>query len=116
MPHLGAGAAARQLAGHVHQAAEVARNQYDSVTRRARVGLPRKLGLAAISLLAAPFSASRETAPPLAATLDLVTAAALPPSPRRPWLEDRVVWLLDLFAALDERQARGASVSRAVES
>ena len=88
--------------------AEVARNQHDSVTRRARVGLPRKLGLAARSLLAAPIPARGQHAPPLAATHELVAAAALPPRPRPPGLEDRLLWVLDLFAALDERQARGS--------
>ncbi len=97
----GIGAARLLYAEIGHQ---VVRNGFDSVTSRARVTRSRKLGLAVASLAAAARGAAADAAPPLAATRDLVMAAAMAPS-RRQGIGDRLVWTLTLFSELDARQA-----------
>ncbi len=93
--------AARRLYAAIGE--QVLRNDGNSVTVRARVGGARKLGLLARSLLATARPGPDCNAPPLAATRELVTAAALP-AIRRPGLEERLVWVLRLFGELDARQ------------
>ena len=89
---------------------QVARNGYDSVTQRARVGAGSKLALAGRSLLATPFLRAGPPVPPRPAVRLLVAtvASTAPPPPvRGPGWEDRVVWLITLFSELDRRQVRG---------
>jgi phytoene synthase len=98
--------------------ADAARHGYDTVTRRAHVPAARKAALLARSLAALVPAPSVAPAPPLAATRGLVEAAqiAAPPAraryaaPRRT-LDDRIVWVFDLFQRLqheDLRQELGA--------
>ena len=85
---------------------EVLRNGCDSVTVRARVPRSRKLALAARSLVAAVRPTPADAAPPLAATRDLVIAAAASmPRALPTGVADRLVWALTLFSELDARQA-----------
>lgn len=101
---------------------EVARNGFESVTRRARVPPSRKVGLLARSLAVAIFPGPAASAPPLDAVRHLVeaVAAAAHSSPARPvrWqrLDDRVTWLLDLFERLEQRQAVRRSLHSAERS
>jgi len=86
---------------------EVLRQGCDSVSRRAVVSRSRKLRLLAFATLASV----RGVAPPRIPTLDaarfLVAAVAasppVRPEPRRSF-DDRVAWLVDLFARLDQRE------------
>ena len=105
----GIGAARRLYAEIGHQ---VARNGFDSVTRRARVAPARKAALLARSL-AAVGPAAAFPAPPLEAARFLVDAVAAAPAwPASRWgLDDRVVWLLDLFQRLEQRQAARADLA-----
>lgn len=106
----GIGAARHLYAGIGRQ---VARQGYDSVTRRAVVPPGRKLRLLARSL----SDAARSPRPPgpvpaLDAARFLVDAVAAAPAPPRPvprvplWqaFDDRVAWLCALFDQLDARQ------------
>ena len=90
---------------------EVARNGYDSVTRRARVGGLDKLGHAAMAALPRPTPAGI-VAPPLPETAFLIEAVAAYPVPIPPrglpswWdLRGRVLHVLDLIERLREREA-----------
>jgi len=106
---------------------EVARNGYDSVTTRAVVPAARKVALLSRAVAATPFPASRNCAEPaLAENQFLVSAAAAegtPVSSRAAALRfshgtsrrragqavpqsagEKLIWVLDLFATLDERQ------------
>jgi len=92
---------------------EVARRGLDSVSARARVPGPRKawLLLRAVAHLA-PLAAARPQ-PPLAATRFLVDAAVAA-SPRvessgRRSVGERVVWTVDLFARLEQRDRQRAA-------
>lgn len=97
--------AARHLYAAIGQ--QVIRNGCDSVTSRARVPRGQKLRLAGHSLAAAARGRLPIADPPLAATADLVLAAATAaPRQRRASAADRVVWVVALFGELDERQAR----------
>ncbi|MDQ0445914.1 phytoene synthase [Methylobacterium aerolatum] len=97
---------------------EVARNGYDSVTRRARVGGGAKLALAGLSAFPS-YTFGRLGAPPLPETAFLVAAVtALPVArPERglpSWwdLRGRVLHVLDLIERLRERE----SFARAAQS
>lgn len=89
---------------------EVERAGLDSVSRRAVVSTRRKLAVLAARLSsgrAAP-SPAHLAAAPLAATQFLVDAVAATPvrsraSARSNPVEDRVVWVLDLFTRLEQR-------------
>ncbi|MBE7245973.1 MAG: phytoene/squalene synthase family protein [Actinomycetospora chiangmaiensis] len=90
---------------------EVARNGYDSVTRRARVGGWAKLDHALGALFARP-AMDKIGAPPLAQTAFLVAAVAALPVPVTTrglpswWdLRGRVLHVLDLIERLREREA-----------
>jgi phytoene synthase len=111
--------AARYLYDEIGHA--VVARQYDSVNGRARVGTARKLVLLAEAGFAALTRRRQHelTAPALAQTRFLVEAARAAPSideteeaPRQSW-SDRIVWVAELFAALEarEREAAGRSVT-----
>ncbi|MCJ2013003.1 phytoene/squalene synthase family protein [Methylobacterium sp. J-076] len=95
---------------------EVARNGYDCVTRRARVGGLAKLGHAFGAAL--PRPAMRGFAmPPLPQTAFLIAAVSAHPTPRSPgglpswWdLRGRVLHVLDLIERLREREALHGAV------
>lgn len=100
--------AARRLYAEIGR--EVARNGFESVTRRARVSPGRKAGLLARSVAAAVRPGPSASAPPLDATRALVEAVAAAPFPqtgrmRRHGFDDRIIWLIDLFEQLEQRQA-----------
>ncbi len=94
-------AAARLLYAGIGE--EVARNGYDSVSRRAVVPRRRKAQLLGRAVLAWARPGEADAAVPLHACRYLVQAAAVPA--RRVTgrsFDDRVAWLFDLFARLDE--------------
>jgi 15-cis-phytoene synthase len=90
---------------------EVARQHYDSISTRAYVGAPRKIALLLVACTAALASGPPLRAPALKSTQFLVSAVAeaLPPTAsvvagrEQAGIEDRVVWLLDLFERLERR-------------
>ena len=101
----GIGAARRFYAAIGHR---VAANGGNSVDARAVVPGAAKLGLVARAGFAVLRGGGSTALPPLPATRFLVVAAAgagVPPAP------GRLIWLLELFAALDARQS-GASGGR----
>jgi phytoene synthase len=82
---------------------EAARRGYDTVTQRVRVSGAGKTRLLAASLVALrPRRPAASAAAPLAATRYLVEAAYVPSLPART-LDDRIVWVLDLFARLQQQ-------------
>ncbi len=86
---------------------EVARRGLDSVNARARVSAPRKAWLLLRSAVQLMPSSAAGAVPPLRATRFLVDAAAAP-APRtdaaaRRGVADRVVWTVELFARLEQR-------------
>ena len=87
---------------------DIARHGYDSVSRRAVVSRERKMWLLGRALAAAVVAPRDATAPPLDAARHLIHAVAEapfhPPSPRPGPIEQRVVWLCDLFEQLERRQ------------
>lgn len=94
---------------------EVARQHFDSVSRRAYVGPSRKVALALVATFAALMPRSPSPAPALPATQFLVSAAtnAFPASMRSAGeassvIEHRVVWLLGLFERLERRHRADA--------
>lgn len=99
-------AAARRLYAEIGE--EVRRRGLDSVTQRAVVPPARKLALFAAVLASTIQPQSGQSGPPLAETRFLVDCIAGQPRARRPTagrIEDRVVWVLELFERL-ERQDR----------
>ena len=87
--------------------AEVARNGYDSVTRRAVVPGRRKLALLGRAVLAGMIPGEDDNTPALAACSALVQAAASPVrSVTRRRFDDRLAWLFDLFTRLDGADAQ----------
>jgi len=94
---------------------EVERRQFDSVSQRAVVSWQRKARLVADSVMAATRASVATSAEILdeagfllGAAQDLPASSALPTdSPRErarwPRVEDRVVWLVDLFERLERR-------------
>ncbi|MBK5929657.1 phytoene/squalene synthase family protein [Halochromatium salexigens] len=105
---------------------EVARNGYDSVTTRAVVAPGRKVTLLSRAVAATPFPGRRCADPALPENQFLVSAAAAKAGPARSRsavlrsdqvtgqhlteqqtpqsVGEKLVWVLDLFATLDERQ------------
>ncbi len=110
--------AARLLYAEIGQ--EVARNGYDSVTRRAVVPAARKVALLSQAIVATPFPGGDCKAEPLEENRFLIDAAAAAPRLRgcdaagRRRLGEKVVWVLDLFETLEERdrQARAEYAAR----
>ena len=95
---------------------EVARQGYDSVSRRAVVPRGRKLWLLGQAVAAMAPAPDVAPWPPLDAARHLVRAVAEmpPPRPRVPAsrlaeLERRVVWVCDLFEQLERRHSLRAS-------
>lgn len=90
---------------------EVDRRGPQALRQRAVVAPARKAQLLPLALLAAARSRDLEPIPPLAETRFLVEAVAAQPAPaasvvrdRRPaTLEERLVWVLNLFERLEER-------------
>jgi phytoene synthase len=86
----------------------LARNDHDSVSRRAHVPATRKLALLGRSLLATPALPAAHGAA-LPACQYLVDAAICEPTPARRFapavaLDARVTWLFDLFERLHDQQ------------
>jgi phytoene synthase len=97
-------AAARRLYAEIGQ--EVRRRGLDSVSQRAVVPPARKLAVLAPILGAVLGAPAKRPIPPLAETRFLVDAIAWEPLPQRstaPAVEDRLVWVLELFERLERR-------------
>jgi len=99
-------------ARHLYRAigTEIARNRFDSVTRRARVPGRTKFWLMGRALVdSAPVYARASEEPPLPETRYLVDAVtATQPRPatgRRRRVADQVLWVAELFATLNARDA-----------
>jgi len=97
-------------ARHLYQGigSEIARNGMDSVTRRARVSGRRKLWLIGLALFDAALPGPMAPdSPPLPETRYLVEAVAAtqikPAAECRRRVADRVLWVAELFATLNER-------------
>ena len=100
--------AARRLYAEI--GAQVARQGYDSVTRRAVVPRRRKAALLARSVGRAVIARRGEPGSPVLGAagflVDAVAAVGRPVAgPRWPALDDRVAWLCMMWGALDQRQA-----------
>ena len=95
---------------------EVARNGYDSVSQRAVVPAARKVALLSQALAATPFPGGHCKDPVLEENRFLVDAVAAAPAPaalnpapvHRRGIEEKVVWVLDLFEALEQRDRLAA--------
>ncbi|MBB1075817.1 phytoene/squalene synthase family protein [Rhodoferax sp. 4810] len=104
--------AARLLYDEIGQ--EVARRGYDSINQRAVVSGKRKMALLSRAVAVTPFPVNRAiAAPALSENQFLVDAIVATPVPTRARsavnpsnrsVEQKVVWVLDLFQTLDERQ------------
>jgi phytoene synthase len=99
---------------------EVRRRRFDSVSARARVSPSRKAELLARAIVAGFTPAYSDAAPAVPEASDLVDAAvesaATSAAPQR--TVDRVVWVLELFARLEQREAalRAPSAAGALAS
>ena len=88
--------------------AEIARNGFDSVTSRAVVPNGRKLRLLGWAMLTAMLPGRAAPTPPLQACRYLVQAVTVAPSDAvLGGIGDRVVWVLELFARLQQQQTLG---------
>jgi phytoene synthase len=103
---------------------EVANNGYDSVTQRAVVPAARKVTLLSRALAATPFPGRRCAEPGLAENQFLIDAAAAKATPAKPYpaqvrspqaaaastqggpqsVGEKLIWVLDLFATLEQRE------------
>jgi phytoene synthase len=102
---------------------EVARRNFDSVNQRAVVPWQRKARILADAVVAAaarPSGSAAAALPEAAFLLDTLPAAAIslrnPPESTRerarwPRVEDRIIWLLDLFERLERREPPGSSAA-----
>lgn len=99
---------------------EVARNGYDSVSRRAVVPSARKLALLSQALVVTPFPGGDYRKEPLEENRFLVEAVASTPAvakplmPRRRGLGDKMLWVLDLFETLEQREREAEGNRQAV--
>jgi phytoene synthase len=86
----------------------VARNGFDSVSVRARVGASQKLQLAARAWLQAPVAP--DSSQSLPQTRFLVDSVLQSPVPQRgpQSFAERIVWVAELFASLSARESVGA--------
>lgn len=94
---------------------EVARNGFDSVSQRAVVAPARKMTLLSRALAVTPFPGGDCKSPALPENQFLVDAIACSPAPRsliptpaRRNIGDKVVWVLDLFETLEQRDRLAA--------
>lgn len=94
--------AARILYAEIGRALQ--RAGLDSVSQRAVVSPRRKL-LVLMSGVFAPAINDERAAPPLQAAHFLVEAVAPLPAPPPRTVEDRLIWVLDLFTRLEQRDA-----------
>jgi phytoene synthase len=89
---------------------EVARNDYDSVSQRAVVPAARKVTLLSQAVAVTPFPGGSCKAPALEENRFLIDAVAGAPrparlaAPQRRRFEDKVLWVIDLFETLEERE------------
>ena len=96
---------------------QVARQGYDPVSMRAVVPHARKLALLARSVAASALPVRALRLPVLPEVAYLVEAVCRQPAPSCPAQEGTLVWLLTLFARLEQRQSGRAingSVARAL--
>jgi phytoene synthase len=84
---------------------EVRRHAFDSVSARAHVSAARKAALLGRAVVAALAPASPDPAPTLSEAHDLVEAAAVAGPARPAGMADRVIWMLELFNRLEQRDA-----------
>lgn len=109
---------------------EVGRQGLDSVSRRAVVSRPRKAWLLAKALTRGRLTSAGNTAPPLPAncflvdavsTAEFTTVGSLPPPSTGWWrlsrrLDDRVVWVINLFERLERAEHVSADTRRSMEN
>lgn len=99
---------------------EVARRGCDSVAGRARVPASRKAWLLLCALVRLAPSPAGQALPPLAANRFLIEAAAcatpcasaVAPKPPRRSIGERMVWTIELFTRLEQRDRLGALAQR----
>ena len=108
--------AARHLYANI--GTTVATNDFDSVSQRAVVSTPRKLGIVLRAVLESAFLRSHSASPGLAATQFLIDAAAEPAVADKAAHfgdnETRTEWVIDLFIRLKERdRLRDAGIGTA---
>lgn len=94
--------AARMLYAEIGR--EVERGGLDSLSRRAVVPMRRKLGLVASAMAVSVASRRGAPLPPLEETRFLVEAVTPAPEARAPGFGEQIVWVIDLFARLEERE------------
>lgn len=96
---------------------EVARRGFDSVNQRAVVSWQRKMRIVAEALVAAtraPSATAVESLPEANFLLAAMPVDSVRERTRAPYVEDRVVWLIDLFERLERRdRAMGSAVDAA---
>ena len=95
---------------------EVERAGLDSISRRAVVGKGRKLRLVGNAIAASIGSRRAAAMPALAETSFLVEAVTPAPVVRAPGFGEQIVWVIDLFARLEERDRRARAGMRAAGS
>jgi phytoene synthase len=105
--------AARRLYAEIGR--EVARRGLDSVNGRAIVSWQRKARVLSESMMAAagryPMTEKAHALPEASYLVDSVPAMVQEQPARRPRIEDRVAWLVDLFERLEQRdQLAGRSL------
>jgi 15-cis-phytoene synthase len=103
---------------------EVARNGYDSVSQRAIVPKARKMALLSQALASTPFPGGNYKAPALEENRFLIDAVAAVPSAaeltararaadrRLRGIGEKVVWVLDLFETLEQRERERLAQTR----
>ncbi len=92
-------------ARHLYAAigAEIRRNKFDSITRRAHVPASRKARLMAVALADAALPRSINAEPALAQTQFLVDAVEQSQIHVRRPVENQILWVAELFVSLRER-------------
>jgi 15-cis-phytoene synthase len=97
---------------------ELARNGFDSVSQRAVVPTARKMTLLSQAIVATPFPGGDCNAEPLEENRFLIDAVAAAPglpgcdATGRPRIGRKVVWVLELFETLEERDRLAQAASR----
>jgi 15-cis-phytoene synthase len=94
--------AARMLYAEIGR--EVERGGLDPLSRRAVVPMRRKLRLVAAAMAASVARRGDAALPPLEETRFLVEAVTPAPETRAPSFGEQIVWVIDLFARLEERE------------